>query len=189
MTAVHFEPDVQDTAVLRRVIEWKSQQYRRAGLVDLFRFRWANELLERLLHVDEDGLTGTLSVLYVGEEVAAAHMGMRSRTVWHWWFPAYSARYGSFSPGGILLLNMLEHAGGLGVQVIDLGKGDDPYKRSFMTGSIPIMEGMVFAGPMMRAVRTARRCAVSGLRRTPIAGLARSPARMIRRVARWHALR
>jgi len=143
---------------LGRMFVWKSEQYRRTGLTDAFGVRWTRALLEEVMRVQRAGFAGTCSVLRAGDEVVAVHAGMRSRSVLHWWFPTYDARYAAHSPGIILLLRT---AATLGSGKIDLGKGDARYKHSLMTGAAPLREGCVELPSLAAAARRLRRLAES----------------------------
>lgn len=117
-----------------------------------------------------------LSVLYAGDRMVAAHFGMRSATVWHYWFPAYDPAYAKYSPGVILLLKMAESAPAQGLKIIDLGCGEHSYKWRLMNGFVPTAKGSV---ELPGVVTTARRVQQTPLRvrrwvgRTPLGGLAR----------------
>jgi hypothetical protein len=91
--------------------------------------------------------SGVLSALYVGNRLAAVHLGMRSFGVLHFWFPAYDPELGKYSPGLVLLVEMARAAAALGIRRIDLGRGNERYKRSLMSGAIPLAEGAVDLRP------------------------------------------
>ena len=101
-----------------------------------------------------------LSALYAGNELAAVHFGMRSSTVWHYWFPTYNPAFKKYSCGQILLMKMAEIAPSMGMTAIDLGKGGNPYKHRFMNGSVALLEGLVEIPSVACATRNfAARCA------------------------------
>jgi CelD/BcsL family acetyltransferase involved in cellulose biosynthesis len=140
---VRFERHVQDPSVLDWIIRWKSEQCRRTNAYDYFSDESAVGLVRDIANTKVDGFEGLVSVLYVGDSIGAAHMGMRSNEVFHWWFPTYEDSLSKYSPGGILLLKLAQEMAELGVTVLDLGKGEDPYKASFRTGAVPLIEGVV----------------------------------------------
>jgi CelD/BcsL family acetyltransferase involved in cellulose biosynthesis len=158
-----------DHSVLDLVIRWKSNQCRRTGVLDFFsELHWTVPLLRRLLETNSDGFSGVLSTLRLGGRIAAVHFGMRSERALHYWFPTFDpdGDYAKYSPGSILLLKLAEHAAGLGLSVLDLGKGDEAYKSSFMTGSIAIAEGAVATESWPAALWHARRRSRRWLRAT-----------------------
>ncbi|MCE9589707.1 MAG: GNAT family N-acetyltransferase [Planctomycetes bacterium] len=141
---LRFEAHTTSADALDTTLRWKSAQYRSTGVLDLFRLHpWAGELLARLQQTQEDSFAGMISTLHAGDQLIATHAGMRSRTAWHYWFPAYDEKFHPYSPGLLLLLHIIEHAPKLGLKRIDLGKGDSFYKERFMNGSLPLADGRV----------------------------------------------
>ncbi|MFE4174727.1 GNAT family N-acetyltransferase [Streptomyces sp. NPDC056909] len=147
---VRFVFDERDPAALRRLMEWKSAQYRRTGRRDRFAKEWISALVRQLAETRAPGCSGVLSVLYVAHRPVAAHFGLRSRTVLACWFPAYDPAFAKYSPGLILHLRMAEAAAETGIQVLDLGRGAAEYKDALKTGGVRVYEGSV-ARPGARA--------------------------------------
>lgn len=166
---VRFEVHVEDQADLEVLLRWKSEQYRRTGAVDIFSFPWVREVVGRVHSAQHDGFAGLLSMLYVGGEPVAAHLGMRSRTTWHYWLPAYDRRFAKHSPGLILLLQMTQAAVDLGLERIDLGKGDALYKRRLANASVALAEGSIDASFAASLTSSASRVVRRAARRTPLA--------------------
>ncbi len=98
-----------------------------------------------------------LSLLYAGDQLVAGHLGMRSKRIWHYWFPAYDRRYAKYSPGLLLLLKMAQAAEDLGLEAIDIGTGLSLYKRRLMNASTAVAEGSVERPSCVKALRGARR--------------------------------
>ena len=86
----------------------------------------------------------------------AAHFGIRSGGVLHWWFPVYDPQFATFAPGWILLRELIGAAPDLGVTRIDLGRGDDEYKRRAKTGDTIVCQGLVTESSAALATRRAR---------------------------------
>ena len=182
---VRFEPHVSDSALLGELLEWKSRQYRQAGLVDVFSFKWARHLVERIHALKTPDLSGMLSALYAGDSLVAMHMGMRSRSVWNWWFPRHDPRFDNYSPGILLRLMTAKAAAEMGIKRMDLGQGgDDTYKPRLATGAIPVATGRLELPSLSATVRRATRRAESWIRSSPILPLARIPGRLIKRMER-----
>ncbi|HEX4964108.1 MAG TPA: GNAT family N-acetyltransferase [Thermoanaerobaculia bacterium] len=137
---LRFEPVVTDAAVLRQLMRWKSAQYLRTDKPDRFAVPWIVELLERLHGLRTESFAGILSALWAGDALVAAHLGMRWRHVWHWWFPTYDRKYARYSPGVVLDLLMAESAPALGIQRIDLGRICD-HKQRLMSGAFELAQG------------------------------------------------
>lgn len=158
-----------DGRALAALFRWKSEQYRVKRWANVLSLPWAVELLKRLQQVREPWFAGMLSTLYVEDRLIAAHMGIRSRDAWHYWFPAYDPTLARYSPGLVLLVEMAKHAEPLGVGVIDLGLGEEPYKDRLMSGAFPLARGsVVVSGPLMAFRRVVARGRAAALR-TPLA--------------------
>jgi hypothetical protein len=107
---------------------------------------------------------------------------MRSRSVWHYWFPAYNVEHAAYSPGLVLLLMMAEHAQSLGLRVIDLGKGDERYKQQLKNDALPLVECRIERGGPLTSLRKFRDAGERWLRQSPFFRIARVPGRLIRRI-------
>jgi CelD/BcsL family acetyltransferase involved in cellulose biosynthesis len=175
---VRFEFHAPDARSLQTLVSWKSAQYRACGKLDIFGIPWVAKVVETMHATRGPNFAGVLSALWLGERLIAAHMGLRSKTVWHYWFPAYDPAYARYSPGLILLLKMAEHAASEGLATIDLGLGRALYKQRLMSGSIALAEGSVIASPVRAALADLRARSEGWLRRSPLF----ESARRVRRV-------
>jgi len=154
---IRFVPHSPDRSALSKVLAWKSGQYQKTGWRDLFALKWGRSLVEQIHATQSESFAGMLSLLYAGEKLLAGHIGMRSRSVWHYWFPAYDPQFAKYSPGLLLLLKMAEHAPNIGLLTIDLGTGMTLYKRRLMNASIFVAEGSVERTSWLSFLRRARR--------------------------------
>ncbi|MEV4311922.1 GNAT family N-acetyltransferase [Actinocrispum sp. NPDC049592] len=173
---VAFVAESSDPAELDRVIELKRDQYASTGARDHFADPAQRALLHRLLASD----LGALSTVYAGPHLLAAHFGIRSGGVLHWWFPVYDKKFGPLSPGWILLREVVMAAPELGLTRIDLGRGEDDYKRRAMTGASTVCIGAVTAGTFRTTMRKASRKAITAAKSSPIAPQLRSIVRKFR---------
>ncbi|MQY03190.1 GNAT family N-acetyltransferase [Actinomadura macrotermitis] len=153
---LRYEFASADTADLRRLMDWKSDQYNRTGRTDRFARPWIVRLVR---HFHETGF-GVLSVLWAGEEPVSAHFGLRSGPVMAGWFPAYDTRFGKYSPGMIGHLRLAEGCAANGVEEIAMGRGGKEFKEGFKGREIPIAEG--------RVARRAPGAALHWARTTPL---------------------
>ena len=178
-----------DPAALRTLIDWKSRQYRVTRAPDVFAYDWTVRLLERIHATQDRSFAGLLSTLYVGDELAAAHIGMRSATQLHYWFPAHSHKFAKYSPGLILLTRMIEEVGGLGIRTIELGRGDYDYKRRFANHAIPVAQGSVITPSSYALIHRMRVCTEDLSRRLPLGPVSRWPEKLFRRLDLYASLR
>ena len=179
-----FELHSTDRDVLRILMRWKSEQYRKSGLRDVFAVPWIPDLMELLVSRSEPGFAGLLSVLWLQDRPIAIHMGMRSAKVWHYWFPSFDRNFEKYSPGNILLLQMAMAAASIGLQVIDLGKGDASYKSRLANGAAPLLEGRFEIPSFYNCVRSLRRGAEDLMERNRLARAIGIPLRALRRLDR-----
>lgn len=166
---LRFEAHSRDRKVFDTVIRLKREQCRRTGELDFFAWPWTQALVERIRDADEPGFAGRLSALYAGDTLLAAHFGMRSATVWHWWFPVYCREHGRYSPGLLLLVQLAEAAARQGHSLLDLGMGDEPYKASFADTASPLLAGIVTRPTFLTAARALKKGAGRWLRSSPVA--------------------
>jgi CelD/BcsL family acetyltransferase involved in cellulose biosynthesis len=177
---VRFAADVVDDAVLAWVIKLKRAQYAATGARDFFRQPDRIDLMHRLLHTRDPAFAGILSTLHIGDRLVAAHFGIRSHHVLHWWFPVYDPAYAQLSPGWILLRELVAATPGLGVSRIDLGRGDDEYKRRAKTGEILVSQGIVTRSSTRRMLRRVRYTTINAAKASPAGPRLRQMARRLR---------
>jgi CelD/BcsL family acetyltransferase involved in cellulose biosynthesis len=183
---VEFVPHVADTRVLDTLLEWKSKQYRESGGVDNWSYDWMRGFVHGI-HARQGGdFSGMLSALYFDGELAAVHMGMRSRRAWHWWIPRHSEQFQEFRPGMLMLHLMIEHAPGFGVQRIDLGYGDEEYKMRLRSGEIPVAAGRIEIPSWSVSFRRWREGLERWIRRSPLLPVVRYPGRLIKGLEQWN---
>ena len=140
---VAVEWQTTDVRALDTLFTWKSAQYRETGVWDRFDQPWIVDVVRALANTTADGLTGLLSTLRAGDDLVAVHFGLLGRDRLVWWFPAYDPRFGSYSPGLILLLDLIAEAATRGLALVDLGRGEHHYKLRVANGSYDVAEGVV----------------------------------------------
>ncbi len=141
-----------DPAELRRLMAWKSAQYRRTGRTDRFAVPWIVALVE---HLHATGFA-VLSVLRAGDRTISAHLGLRAGPVMAGWFPAYDPEFARYSPGMVGHLRMAEAAAADGVHWIAMGRGGREYKDWLKNDEFAIAEGRVARVTAAAALHWAR---------------------------------
>jgi CelD/BcsL family acetyltransferase involved in cellulose biosynthesis len=177
---VRFEADSRDEQALAWVIAMKRAQYAATGAGDYFAQPQRVALLSRLLRTAEPGFAGMLSTVHVNDQLVAAHFGIRSGPVLHWWFPVYDPAFARIGPGWILLRETLNAAPAAGITRIDLGRGEDEYKRWLMTGATTVCQATVTRSAARRLVRQARHQAVQAVKASPLGPALRPLVRRLR---------
>lgn len=149
-----------DPEALDLLLCWKSAQYRRTGITDGI----AQPGVEAVLRGAAGGATGVngvVATIRASGRVVAAHLGLRSGRLLHYWFPAYDPELAELSPGTVLLQRLAEHAPREDVTRIDLGKGEHGYKLRFANDRMAMGTGTVERATLRTIPRRARRLARS----------------------------
>jgi len=149
-----FEWHTNDQTVFDTLLSWKTAQRRATRTPNILDLGWARAFVERLRRVDEEGFSGVLSALWVGDTLAAAHFGMRTRRVLHYWIPAYNPELGRYSPGLLALMELARGAADRGMGRIDLGGGEERYKLRAASGSLDLSVASVSTNATLRAINS-----------------------------------
>jgi CelD/BcsL family acetyltransferase involved in cellulose biosynthesis len=179
---VTFVQDSSDERLLDRVIELKRSQYAATGARDYFADSSRRELLLSLLRTRDSSFGGLLSTLHAGEHLIAAHFGLKAGKVLHWWFPVYDPSFANLAPGWILLREIVAAAPLLGIDRIDLGRGDDEYKRRAKTGETTVCQGLVTRSTIRLALKRAKISSIAAAKSSPLGPRLQAAARQWRRV-------
>lgn len=136
---------------------WKSEQYMRTNVTNIFWVRWVQRVLEQVRDAQDKDFSGMFSMLFAGPHFVAAHFGIRSGPLLHSWFPAYDPLLSTYSPGLLLLIKLFEVAPELGITKVDLGKGMYEWKQRLMNASEDVASGSVELLSVPTLKRIARR--------------------------------
>lgn len=176
---IRFEFHSESDSVFNQLLQWKSAQRRSTKTFDVLQMDWARTVVENLRTTQTDHLRGCLSALYAGDRLIAAHFGLISNHVMHFWFPAYNVDFASYSPGVCLMLNMLEEASKRGISRIDLGKGDERFKQRLANGSTNVCQGAVTSSAWASCCNRLYGIARNQVRQLPFRGLLRNSKRLL----------
>ncbi len=182
---VRFEHHVSDRKILQTLFEWKAAQYTRTRERNIFASSWVRELLDQLLDYQSDVLSSLLSVLYVGDRIAAVAYTLRSGPNLHGWFTSFDRELYTYSPGMQLLLELFRSAESLGIRRVDLGKGPENYKRRFMTDATQVHEGTIDASALVSNIRQSWWHTKDWVRASRLANTARASAKLVRGMQGW----
>jgi CelD/BcsL family acetyltransferase involved in cellulose biosynthesis len=171
-----------------RLIEWKRAQYRTTGQTDIFAAGWPLELLNNIRADGRPGFGGALFTLHVGGELIAAHFALRGAQSLHAWFIAHDDAYGRYSPGVILMVEILKWQAANGYGLMDLGPGDYRFKHQLSNGKLPVGFGFVgrpSAAAFLRGAEYEVRKAAEAL---PLGKVSALPGKAMRRFDTMRAL-
>ncbi len=182
---VRFEFNQPDPTTVDICIGWKQKQYLRTRELDVFSYPWICDLLNRLAKRVDNDFSAVVGALYAGDKLAALHFGMRSRDVLHSWFPVYNVELARYSPGFLLWVELMQSASVHGVRRIDLGKGQESFKKRIQSGATLVVEGALDTRRYTNLLRKACHSAKNRLHDSPLGKPARVPARFAHRLLHW----
>lgn len=182
-----FTYDAHDDEAFDLLRTWKSAQYVRTGLADVFTYPWTVNLLSRLRRHRDREFSAPLSVLRSGGRLAAVCLSLRSRGILHAWFTAYNPDLAAYSPGVTLFIRLAEESQELGIRKIDLGRGDERYKWSLASGSTEVGEGSIICPTLATWLRNGWRRSRDWVNQSRLKQTIQLPARLIRPLREWLA--
>jgi CelD/BcsL family acetyltransferase involved in cellulose biosynthesis len=185
---VQFTAENMSIADFNQLLAWKQAQYAETGQTDLLACDWPPKLLRSLFESGSPSLRGVLFTLHAGGKLAAAHYALCTPTIAHAWFIAHDASLQRYSPGVVLITEVLRWAAGRRMAEVDLGAGDYRFKLSLANTQRPIGHGFVgrFApATLMRAAHYEVRRAAEAL---PLGRFSALPGKAMRRLDLWRGL-
>lgn len=185
---IRFVWHTDDDSVFGSLMAWKAKQREATRTPNVLELPWAKTLMDLLRRGREhDDFQPLLSALYVDGELAAAHFGLRTRRVLHYWIPAYRHTFEKYSPGLIALMEIARHAAEDGIERIDLGPGEERYKRRASTGGMELATATTTTSPAVASLVEVADGVRSWARRSPVGRSVRATGRALTRAT--YALR
>jgi CelD/BcsL family acetyltransferase involved in cellulose biosynthesis len=148
---LRFEFDDRSAEAFDACVRWKSAQYQASGYVDMFASSVNVQLFKRL---QERGAL-LVSSLRAGSTLMAVHFGATNDRRLGSWIPAYDVALQKYSPGRLLLEDMLKASHARGDLEFDFLIGNEAYKFQFATHSRVI--GEVGSPPVSHLLKTKAR--------------------------------
>ncbi len=136
-----FNWDDKSDSAFERLIEIKQAQFARTGLHDVLKSQWAQALLDRLRQFEGPRLRARLVSMNYGGEHAATELNLQSDTIMHGWLTGFERKMSSYSPGNMLIQEVLSHLSNEGIMIYDAGPGLDHYKRHYANFQLPVDSG------------------------------------------------
>ncbi len=138
-----FNWDDRSDETYERLLELKQQQFIRTGYHDVLKAPWTRKLFDRLRTFEGPRLRGRMISLFYDDQFASAEFNLESDRVMHGWITAFEQDLGSYSPGNMLVQDMLERMCSEGLSIYDAGPGADHYKRHYANIQTPIESGVI----------------------------------------------
>lgn len=134
---LRFVPICKDTGVIDRMLQWKRLRHERGET-------WASlasGLLKRIFYLQDHSFSGSLSALYAGDELIAAHFAIRYQGIMQSWISAFNPCFKKYSPGVILDQYLFASHKILRYSIMDLGPGEWQYKWDYANSTRPYFRG------------------------------------------------
>lgn len=149
-------------AALDVMIKQKRQRYRSTGVPDMFADEAAQQFYRHLPEKFADEGKIHFSVVRLDDEILATHWGAVYRDRFYFLIPTYeSKKWGAYSPGRLLLDNLMEWCIQNGLKVFDFTVGGEEYKKDWCNGEMPLFEHLhavtPFGLPYLGYIRLRRR--------------------------------
>lgn len=133
----------RDIDAYTALMGWKRAKFAETGKFDVLGNAGTSGLLRELWERGADAdLRADLHVLYFGDRIAACDLGLSDGHVFHSWIVGYDPDLLSYAPGIQLLEGVIDSVPETGYSVIDLGPGNDGYKRHYATHPRRIIAGV-----------------------------------------------
>lgn len=138
--------DDPDDAHLDRLIEIKQDQYRRTGRHDVLAAPWARTFVRKLRTARGPRFRAVLTTLCIDGRFAAGAFNLCSDRVVHGWITAYEREFAEFSPGLMLVDEILGGMPARGLTLYDAGPGLEHYKKYHCNAMRPLDTGVMLSG-------------------------------------------
>ena len=158
-----FVADDRSEAALDWLLERKSAQYNATGLHDVLAPDWVQGLMRNLFACRAGRFAGRLSTLRFGEQLVAAELDLISDTIVHGWITVFDNEYARYSPGHLLIRDIICDMERTGHVMADMGAGEAAYKKYYETYTLPAKVGTVRSGRGIRPLAAGWRLAEDAL--------------------------
>lgn len=134
---LNFVPVCNDINVIYRMLDWKKDRFNRSPEWK----RLATELLEFIFSLSKDSFSGVLSALYAGDELLSSTFCLKYKNILYYLVVSLNPLFLKYSPGTLLISDLITELNTLQCEVLDFGPGGEPYKLEFSNNSLPFIAG------------------------------------------------
>ncbi len=171
-----------------QLVTWKRAQYALTGQTDVLAAGWPLELLRSLFERNDPELRGVMFTLHAGGKLAAVHYALCTPRIAHAWFIAHDDAMNRYSPGVVLITEVMRWAAARGMAELDLGPGDYRFKLSLANRQRPVAHGFVGRLSPATLMRTAQYSVRRAAESLPLGKASQFPGKAMRRLDLWRGL-
>ncbi len=186
---VRFTAASTSQADFDTMLSWKRDRYAATGQTDIFNAGWPLRLIQNLFANPLGEISGKLFTLHAGERLLAAHYALSDGSALHAWFIAHDLEASKYSPGVVLIADILKWAGAQGMAEFDLGAGDYRFKQSLASVRREVAYGYVGRFAPATAVRAAAYGLRDAAEALPLGRASAWPGKAMRRIDLMRGLR
>jgi CelD/BcsL family acetyltransferase involved in cellulose biosynthesis len=126
-----------------QLIGWKRARYAETGQPDIFDAGWPLDVLKALFKSQDPAFGAKLFTLHVDGRLVAGHLALCTPKIAHAWFIAHDDAFARYSPGVLLITEVIRWAAARGMHELDLGPGDYRFKFSLANRTRDVAHGFV----------------------------------------------
>ncbi len=186
---VRFTAGSASQADFATLLVWKRARYAATRQADIFNAGWPMRLLQNLFDDPQGEISGKLFTLHAGERLLAAHYALSDGKALHAWFIAHDLEASKYSPGVVLIADILKWAAVQGMTEFDLGAGDYRFKQSLASVQRAVAYGYVGRFAPATAVRAAAYGVREAAEALPLGRASAWPGKAMRRIDLLRGLR
>jgi len=178
---LEFQAGDMNADVFDQLLDWKHDHFARSGKHDVLKADWVGKMMARLFTSGLGDARGLLISLKAGGRLVAGLYGLRVNDAYNPWIASYDPAFSAWSPGQIILHDLVRAMPELGLTRCDLGNGHDHYKKYYANVAIPVVSGLTTAPGRARAITGVRNAVWAMGEAFPVAALAQKAASARRR--------
>jgi CelD/BcsL family acetyltransferase involved in cellulose biosynthesis len=121
-----------NTKIIQSMITQKSRRYRETGLMDMLAVKEYQQFYQGLGVVSFDNMKVHCAALCVGDVMVATHVGIVDKDTFYYLMPANKGgNWKKYSPGRLLLIELINWAMQNKLKFFDFTVGDETYKKDW----------------------------------------------------------
>jgi CelD/BcsL family acetyltransferase involved in cellulose biosynthesis len=144
--SVVYNLDDRSDETFETILRLKRAQYAATGRHDVFSAPWARAFANGLRQHGTPQLHLRVVSLHLDGRFAAGEAMLCSPTVAHGWLTAYDPDFGNYSPGFLIVEEILNDMPSRGQSIYDAGPGQDYYKKYYTNVMTPVDQGVLRTG-------------------------------------------
>ncbi len=186
---VRFTAASTSQADFETMLVWKRARYADTRQADIFDAGWPLRLIQNLFTQPRGEISGKLFTLHAGDRLLATHYALCDGQALHAWFISHDLEASKYSPGVVLIADILKWAAAQGMAEFDLGAGDYRFKQSLASVQREVAYGYVGRFAPATAVRAAAYGVRGAAEALPLGRASAWPGKAMRRLDLMRGLR